>query len=263
MRFHLSGSDLGVNFAPIPQCTPSRSDSSSDGACVVWVNTWRQAWLLCCTLVQWLVAVVALLLNGVKTVPSQVRGMTRRFVLAAESAVLCVRDTSRICWLRVIDVVAGSMGAMQCRDAVLLSSSSSVAVHSGVLVDTVGVVTPGAFQRSAVGAGLEAGDGEGVSWHDAVDGSPATKGEKNTSAVSTSEPSDVVLTQQVVEIAELAIHHAVNECECGAYVDVMSSSQDVSIGALGVDAVCAMVQELNGMGLECGCKSALAALQKW
>ena len=68
------------------------------------------------------------------------------------------------------------------------------------------------------------------------------------------------MTQQVVKIAELAIHHAVNEYECGAYVDVMSSSQDVSIGALGVDAVCAMVQELNGMELECGCKSALAAL---
>ena len=150
----MSGSDLEVNFAPIPQCAPSRSDSSGDGSCVVEVDTWRQAWLLYYALVQWLVAVVALLVNDVKIVASQVRGMTQRFALAAESAVLCVRDTGRICWLRVIDVVAGSMGAMQCRDAVLLSSSSSVAVHSGVLVDTVGVVTPGAFQRSAVGVGV-------------------------------------------------------------------------------------------------------------
>ena len=171
MSFHLSGSDLEVSFAPIPQCAPSRSDSSGDGSCVVEVDTWRQAWLLYYALVQWLVAVVALLVNDVKIVASQVRGMTRRFVLAAESAVLCVPDTSRICWLRVIDVLAGSMGAM-----VLLSSSStvsrdrSVAAHSGVLVDAVSVVTPGVFQRSAVGVGLGAGDGERVSWHDAVDG---------------------------------------------------------------------------------------------
>ena len=65
---------------------------------------------------------------------------------------------------------------------------------------------------------------------------------------------------QVVEIAELTIRHTMNECEYGAYMDVLSSSQDLSIGALGVDAVCAMVQELNGMELERGCKSALAAL---
>ena len=66
MRFHLSGSDLEVNFAPIPQCAPSRSDSSGDGACVVGVNTWRQAWLLCCALVQWLVSVVTLFSKGVE-----------------------------------------------------------------------------------------------------------------------------------------------------------------------------------------------------
>ena len=112
MRFHLSGSDLEVNFAPIPQCAPSRSDSSGDGACVARVNTWRQAWLLCCTLVQWLVAVVTFFLLGVKIVASQVREMMRRFDLAAESAVMCVRGAGSNDWLRVIDLVAGVMGTM-------------------------------------------------------------------------------------------------------------------------------------------------------
>ena len=133
MRFHLSGSDLEVNFAPIPQCAPSRSDSSGDGSCVVEVDTVRQAWLLYYVLVQWLVAVVALSFNDVKTVASQVRGMTRarRFVLVAESAVLYVRDTGCIGWLRVIDVVAGSMGVM-----VLLSFLvGGLSVHRSAMCD--------------------------------------------------------------------------------------------------------------------------------
>ena len=82
MSFHLSGSNLEVSFAPIPQCALSRSDSSGDGSCVVEVDILRQAWLLCYALVQWLVAVVTLLVDDVKAVASQVRVMTRRFVLA-------------------------------------------------------------------------------------------------------------------------------------------------------------------------------------
>ena len=44
-----------------------------------------------------------------------------------------------------------------------------------------------------------------------------------------------------MEVAELAIHHAVNDCECGAYVGVLSVAENWSAGALGVDPVCAMV----------------------
>ena len=131
MSFHLSGSDLEVNFALIPQCTLSRSDSSSDGACVAGVNTWWQAWLLCCTLVQWLVAVVAFFLLGVKIVTSQVREMMWRFDVAAESAVRCVRGADSADWLHVIDSVAGVMGTM-----VLLSFLvEEISVHRGVLCD--------------------------------------------------------------------------------------------------------------------------------
>ena len=112
MRFHLSGSNLEVNFALIPQCISSRSDSSGGGSCVVEVNAWRQAWLLCCALTQWVVAVVILFVDGVGTVVSQVREMMRRFDLAAESAVMCVRGAGSNDWLRVIDLVAGVMGTM-------------------------------------------------------------------------------------------------------------------------------------------------------
>ena len=111
MIFHLSGSGLEVSFAPIPQCISSRSDSSG-GSCVVEVNAWRQAWLLCCALTQWVVAVVILFVDGVGTVVSQVREMMRRFDLAAESAVMCVRGAGSNDWLRVIDLVAGVMGTM-------------------------------------------------------------------------------------------------------------------------------------------------------
>ena len=93
----------------------------------------RQAWLLCYALVQWLVVVVTLLVDDVKAVASQARGMTPRFVLAAEFVVMCVRDTGCTCagWLRVIDVVAGSMGAM-----VLLSFLvGDLSVHRSVMCD--------------------------------------------------------------------------------------------------------------------------------
>ena len=131
MSLYLSGSDLEVNFAPIPQCAPSRSDSSGDGACVVGVNTWRQAWLQCCTLGQWLVAVVVFFLLGVRIVTSQVREMMRRFDLAAESAVWCARGAGSEDWLRVIKLVAGGIGAM-----VLLSFFvGEISVHCSVLCD--------------------------------------------------------------------------------------------------------------------------------
>jgi hypothetical protein len=90
MRFRLSGSNLEVNFTPIPQCISSHGDSGGDGVCVVVVNTWRQAWLLYCTLVQCLVAVVTLFSKGVKIATSQVREMMRRFDVAAESVMLRV-----------------------------------------------------------------------------------------------------------------------------------------------------------------------------
>ena len=131
MSFHLSGSDLEVSFAPIPQYVSSRSDSSGGGSCVVGVNAWRQAWLLCCALAQWMVTVVVLFVNGMETVVSQVREMMRRFDLAAESAVLCVRRAGSADWLRVIDLVAGVMGEM-----VLISFLvEDLSVHRSVLCD--------------------------------------------------------------------------------------------------------------------------------
>ena len=211
MSLYLSGSDLEVNFAPIPQCAPSRSDSSGDGSCVAEVDTWRQAWLLYYALVQWLVAVVALLVNDVKIVASQVRGMTRRFVLAAESAVLCVRDTSRICWLRVIDVVAGSMGAM-----VLLSFLvGSLSVHRSVMCDgfimAMGLAVVCQFDDgdcASVGAGGTLID---------VDEACAAVQPVGVSGDYTSEPSDVVLVGGVIQqevnllrLAQMTFEHAVD-----------------------------------------------------
>ena len=131
MSFHLSGSGLEVRFAPISQCTSSHSGSS--GSCVVEMDAWRQAWLLCYALVQLSVAVAVLFANGVKTVVSQVREMVRRFDLAAESAVLCVRGAGSVDWLRVFDVVAGVLGAM-----VLLSFLvREISVHRSAMCEDI------------------------------------------------------------------------------------------------------------------------------
>ena len=126
MSFHLSGSSLEVMFAPIPQCVSSRSDSSGGGSCVVEVDAWRQAWLLCCALAQWVVAAVVLFVGGVGTVVSQVREIMRRFDLAVEPAVLYVRGTGSAGWLRVVGLVAGVLISFLVGD---------LAVHCSVLCD--------------------------------------------------------------------------------------------------------------------------------
>ena len=76
----------------------------------------------------------------------------------------------------------------------------------------------------------------------------------------TSEPSDVVLVQQVLEVAELAIHHAVNECGCGAYVDILPVVDSLEAGVQDVDSLCEMVQVLHEVEQKCQCKCALKAL---
>ena len=68
------------------------------------------------------------------------------------------------------------------------------------------------------------------------------------------------VVQKLLGAAELAIHHAVNECECGAYEGILPVADYLSAGVLGVDSLCGMVQAMYGVELKCQCKYALEAL---
>ena len=88
MSFHLSGSGLGVSFAPIPQCASSSADGSrSVGLDVVEMEIWRRLCWLCCAMVALLATVVTCFLNGVEAVVFSVWEVMRCFDVTMEAVV--------------------------------------------------------------------------------------------------------------------------------------------------------------------------------
>jgi hypothetical protein len=223
-----------------------------------------------------------------------VMGMLRGFVVAVESVV-------QRTWVRCGASCGELYASCACVDPVGSDMSSStvsrdsVAAHSGVLVDTVGVVTPSAFQRSTVVVGLEAEGSEGVSWHDAVDAPPAVLLVRELDACvsaqqgaipmenvtvagvqqpaaqpvtdsaqtrkCTSEPPSTVFDQQVLEMAQLAVHNAVNVCECGAHIELFEVSDllfDDEICKMGLVEV---IEVLEMVEVQCQCEDAAGEIK--
>ena len=88
MSFHLSGSGLGVSFAPIPQCASgSAYGSRGVDSDVVEMGIWRRLCWLCCAMVAQLEAVVTYSLNGVKAVVFSVKEVMRCFDVTMEAVV--------------------------------------------------------------------------------------------------------------------------------------------------------------------------------
>ena len=73
-------------------------------------------------------------------------------------------------------------------------------------------LTRGAQQQTAADNGIDAA---------------ASESETLSVEQCTIKPADTELVQQVLEVAQLSVHNAVNICKCGAHVKLLAASDEL------------------------------------
>jgi hypothetical protein len=298
MSFRLSGSDLAVSFVAIASCESSlgSSGSSDDGRSKSDDETElvMMFWWLCYRCAVGIAAVVNAVRRGGAALVCVVMEMMCWFDATVEYAVQCVWAGCGVAsrkWCSVNSCVASGL----CGFAVAIVNTT----FSRMVMATV-CGAMGAVQGSGMSAKLgvefeqcprtyvaaqtdqECKPDTSVSVVENMDSleteataavciptvvvdlgtvvEPCVSGKNSCCASCTSKPLDVVLVQQVLEVAELAMHHAVNECGCGAYVSILPVVNSLETGVQDVDSLCEMVQVLYEVEQECHCKCTLKAL---